>query len=237
MNVPGIPSLFFLAYLLIFLPWLAYRSSMKLRSVGSGNVPANSRESIYRSIVISQAFLFFLAWITGRTFEFEIFAMPSLRAIDFAIAAAAFGICLVLRWVARIIRPENERRKLFVFFMAPRTKRERVLWVAAVLVAAVAEEAAYRGVGMSVLWYSLGNPWIAALISGGAFSMAHWIQGWKSGIVIFAIALAMQGLVALTGTLVLAMIVHASYDFVAGWFIGREAARYDKELAHSILES
>ena len=39
----------------------------------------------------------------------------------------------------------------------------------------------------------------------------------------------MHGLVALTGTLLLAMIVHAIYDIVARYLIGREASRFERE--------
>jgi len=92
-----------------------------------------------------------------------------------------------------------------------------------VLVASVAEEAAYRGVGMSILWYSLDNPWAAALLCATAFALALWVQGWRSAIAIFQIALVLHALVEVTGTLVLAMAVHAIYDFVAGSRIAREA--------------
>jgi membrane protease YdiL (CAAX protease family) len=97
------------------------------------------------------------------------------------------------------------------------------------LLAGVAEEAAYRGVGMTILWYSLGDPWLAAGICAAAFAVAHSIQGLKSGTVVFAIALVFHGLVAVTGTLVLAMVVHAIYDLIAGYWIAIEARRYDAE--------
>jgi hypothetical protein len=64
-----------------------------------------------------------------------------------------------------------------------------------------------------------------------AFALAHWVQGWKSGAVIFAMALVAHALVALTGTLVLKMIVHAVYDFVAGAQIAKQARAYDLEAA------
>lgn len=46
--------------------------------------------------------------------------------------------------------------------------------------------------------------------------MAHSLQGWKSAVFIFALALMMQGLVWYTGTLVVAMTVHALFDIGAG---------------------
>ena len=53
-------------------------------------------------------------------------------------------------------------------------------------------------------------------ISALAFAVSHALQGWKTGIIIFAIGLTMHALVWFTGTLVVAMVVHASYDVMAG---------------------
>ena len=114
-----------------------------------------------------------------------------------------------------------------VYAWAPRSPREWALWTGTVLIARVAEEAAYRGVGMSILWYSLGNPWIAVLISAVAFAMAHSTQGWKSAVTIFGLALVMHALVAYTGTLVFAMVVHGTYDLIAGYGISRTARLYE----------
>lgn len=183
-----------------------------------------------------QCVLLFLAWRTGSGFDFDIFAAPAVTARDAVTALAALAACFVLRSLARSIHSEEERRRLMVYSLAPRTPREKALRTATVLVASVAEEAAYRGVGMSILWYALGNPWPAALVSALAFALAHWTQGWKSGIVIFCIALVFHGLVAVTGTLVLAMGVHAIYDFVAGYLIAREARRFDTQDAGGVAD-
>jgi membrane protease YdiL (CAAX protease family) len=88
-------------------------------------------------------------------------------------------------------------------------------------------------VGMSVLWYSLGNPWISALILAAAFAVAHAAQGWKSGLVIFCLALVMHALVEFTGSLLPAMLVHATYDIIAGLIIMRDAAVLDREAART----
>jgi membrane protease YdiL (CAAX protease family) len=140
-------------------------------------------------------------------------------------AAAALLACFALRQVLRALQPEEQRRRMMVYFLAPRSPREWVGAMAAILVASVAEEAAYRGIGMTILWYWLGNPWLAATLCAFAFALAHWVQGFRSGVFIFALALVMHALCVLTGTLVLAMIVHALYDFVAAGLIAREARR------------
>ena len=227
MTVPGTPSLIFLAYLLLFLPWVALRRSSRLR--GAGSIPP--RRTIWTGTLSSQIALLFLAWMVGRTFGYEPFAGFELKRESVAAALLAIALCFVLRAISRSIRSADERRKMAVYAWAPRTPIEWVLWIAAVLVASVAEELAYRGVGMSILWYSLGNPWVAVLISASAFAVAHSTQGWKSAAIIFGVALVMHALVAYTATLVFAMIVHAVYDLIAGYGISRTARQYEKQPA------
>lgn len=229
MQLPGPLSLAFLAYVFVLQPYAAIKSARRLRSMRAGQAALEARElgrqreSIWIGTSFGLAILFFLAWTTGRGFDYRIFALPRLGARELGLALAALALLFGLRAVLRAVRPLEERRALAVYFLAPRTGREQALWALTILCAAVAEEAAYRGVGMSILWYSLGNPWVAAALCALAFALAHWMQGWKSGVVIFAIALVMHGLVELTGTLVLAMVVHVLYDLVAGWLIAREA--------------
>jgi membrane protease YdiL (CAAX protease family) len=226
-NVPGLPSLFFLAYLLLLLPWLAFRSARRLRG-GAASMPA--REAIWISTLISQTILLLLAWLVGRGFDYAMFAMPRVETKYFGAAILAFAICLGLRWLSRAIRSADERRKLAVYAWAPRSRREWILWTIVVLIGSIAEEAAYRGVGMQILWYSLGSPWPAVLILSIAFAVAHATQGAKSAVVIFAVALVMHALVAYTGTLIFAIVVHAIYDLITGIAISRTARQYDHEV-------
>ena len=232
MHIPGSMSLLFLGCLLVLMPWIAIRSAALLREGRSETaaVPLPPRESIWARTIVALGLLFVLAWYTGRGFGFQVFAVPALGLREIVAAVAALAICFGLRAASRAMHSEAERRGMVVYFLAPRTAREWLLWTAMVLVASVAEETAYRGVGMAVLWYSLGNPYAAAGVCAVAFALAHWTQGWKSAAVIFVIALVMHGLVAFTGTLVLAMVVHAVYDLVAGYLIAQEAAGYDREV-------
>lgn len=227
MKLPGTASLVFLAYLLVLLPMAGIRSARRLRDAKTAGLP--SRETIWISTMINLALMLGLAWLVGRSFGFEIFAVPRVRVVDLLAAGGALTVCFVFRWLVRVLRAESERRKLFVYKLAPRTPREHALSIVTVLLAGIAEEAAYRGVAMAILTYSLGDPWTAALICAAAFAAAHWPQGALSGVLIFAMALLMHALVAWTGTLVLAMIVHVAYDLVAGALIGREAARFDQD--------
>lgn len=231
MQLPGFPSLVFLAYLLLVLPWAAFRSLQRLRLASAEGGPRTlpSREAIWRVTLLSQSALLLLSWLVASSFGYRLFAAPRLGLREALSGAFALTLLFGLRWLLRALRPEHQRSGLMVYRIAPRTRREWSLWIACVAMASVAEEAAYRGVGMSILWFSLGSPWPAALLCALAFALAHMGQGRASVVVIFAVALVMHALVAVTGTLVLAMIVHLIFDLVAGITIARESSRYDPE--------
>jgi membrane protease YdiL (CAAX protease family) len=233
MRIPGVPSLIFLGYLFLFLPWAAFRSARRLSEAKetTGAKPLPSRKAIWGGTLLLQGFLLLLSSQTGRSFGYRLFEVPTLGTREVVAALVALGGFFILRAISLSLRSESERRQMVVYRLAPRRWWEWTLWSATVLMASVAEEAAYRGVGLSILWYSLDNLWAAVLLCSTVFALAHWTQGWKSAAIIFGMALIMHGLVQFTGTLVLAMIVHATYDFVAGYLIGREALRFDEEAA------
>lgn len=219
---PSPLGLLFLAYVLLALPWLAHRSGQRMAGPSPGqSVP--TRRQVWQSVVTMQLIMLAFAWLTGREFGYPFLAWEgfSIRAVLATIAALA-GL-LVLRLVVRRSRTHAERRELAVFKFAPRTPAE---WRATVLmigVTAVSEEVAYRGVAHAVLWWMLGNGYLAAALAAAAFAGAHAVQGRKSMAMIFVTALVMHALVAATGTLLLAMVVHAAFDLYAGWRIAVEA--------------
>jgi len=221
-----LPSLLLLAYLLLFLPWGAWRTSRILR----GQVPHRpvpSRVQYWRSAALAQGVLLAFAWVVGSGFGSRPFELGRLGLRNLSIAVLAFILALGLREAIRRTRSQEEVRGLEVIRRAPRTREEKAWFVLAALAAGIAEEVAYRGVGWSILIYMGGSAWVMAVLLSVAFALAHWSQGWKSGIVIFFLGLMMHGLVALTDTLVLAMGVHLSYDLVAGAAIRRKAREID----------
>jgi CAAX protease family protein len=227
MRLPGAVSLAFLAYLCVLLPIGARRTAVLLKGQDSKR-PVLSREKIWRSAVIVQLLLLFLAWFTGSQFGFRIFELGRISAGGFGLAAGALLAMFGLRTVLRRMRSDEELRGLAVYRRAPRTPREMAYFTLAMIAAAIAEEAAYRGVGWSILIYMFGDPWTTALVMSIVFGLAHWNQGWKSGIAIVGIALVLHGLVAMTGTLVFAMVMHAVYDLIAGHAIRKKALEFDR---------
>jgi membrane protease YdiL (CAAX protease family) len=220
MQFPGPVSLAYLVYLLAFLPWAALRSKKRLvlspQSSDSGTRLSISRTRAFATTLFSLVVLYLVTDYTGRGFGFEIFHAPTLGERSFVAAEAAFAVCLALILLNRALRSPEERQTMAVYAMMPRTGREWVLFVLVSCAAGIAEEAAYRGVLVAVLTYTLGSVWPAVFLSAAAFAVVHAFQGWKSGVVIFGIALTMHALVDFTDTLVFAMGVHVILDLFVG---------------------
>lgn len=193
-----------------------------MRAGAPGAPPWPKQEQILASSLFMLVALFVVAWLAGREVRYSFFAVPHLHLEDLLAGLAALVISLALSALNRAIRSEGERRDMMVHALAPRTRRQWRLYTATALAAGIAEEAAYRGIGMAVLWWVFGNWYVAALICAAAFAAAHAMQGWKSGVTVFLMALLMHGLVEYTDTLVIAMVVHAIYDMLAGWMLARE---------------
>ena len=217
MHAIGLSSQVYLIYLLLLIPFAAIRSARHFNAPASPDgappwrpLPSRLRMFISTSIILT--ILFALAWFTARSFDYEIFALPRFGVREALEGAAALAVCFVMIFVGRAIRTPEEIAKLPVNRLMPQGPRETVAYSVMSIVAGISEEAAYRGVLVQVLWYALGNGWIAVLIAATAFAVAHALQGWKSILIIFVIACVMHALVWFTGTLVIAMVVHATYD-------------------------
>ena len=67
-----------------------------------------------------------------------------------------------------------------------------------------------------ILLSPTGSVPAAVLLAVVPFGIVHWRQGIRSVVFITVLSVMLHGLVLLTGTLYMAMIVHATYDFLAG---------------------
>jgi membrane protease YdiL (CAAX protease family) len=222
----------YLFYVLIVLSWAVLRTRRKLGAAAAaraGGAPAPSRERILASTLFSLALLFGMSWMVADLSGIELFAVPALVPLDYAAAAAAFGGHFAMRRLAIALHTREELRRSPLLVWMPRTPRQWALWVPVAITAGLAEEAAYRGVAWSLLTHHTGHAWLSAAICIAAFALHHVTQSWKSVVAIAGIAVFMHALVAFTGTLVLAMGVHALYDLVVAVLIARRAAQLELE--------
>ena len=228
MQVPSLAGIGLLVYLLVFLPVMAWRSAVQMKAARDNPEahPLPPLTGIYAGTILLLVVLFVLSWLVGRTFGYSPFFLPDIEGRDLLAGAAALAGAFGLYGVSRLVRTETERRRAPVYQLMPRTRPEWALYVTMAIAAGIAEETAYRGVGMAVLTWSTGNAWMAGAIMSLAFGIAHITQEWKSVWIVVVMAILMHALVAFTGTLVIAMAVHAVYDIIAGIIGSREAERF-----------
>lgn len=210
-------ALLHLALFGVVLPLGAWRSLVRLE-----RGPLPPRVPYFISVVIQQLVFAAIAVGVARAIGLELFPPYRFAPAHLGLGAALFAaavLALAPRWRAQV-----RARERFVHLVSPRTPRERALWAGIALSAGVGEELAYRGVLFGILAPLVGTPG-AVLLAAFAFAAGHLAQGWRAAPVVFVFAIGFHLLVLATGTLLVAMAVHAAYDLVAGLACGRLAER------------
>jgi membrane protease YdiL (CAAX protease family) len=202
---------YYVAFMGVLLPALCVRSYFRLKA-GARFPP---KRALHRQTVIMHALMFLFAWYVWRSFDQPVFPHYTFQWTH---AAAGLAILVILpcvmypTWKANAA--QNRER---VYRTRPQSPEEMPAWILISLTAGFAEEIAYRGVLFGVLMYWIGNWWAAALLSAVAFALGHAIQGWKGILIIFVMSVIFQWLVRFSGTLYVAIVVHAVYDMIAGY--------------------
>jgi len=203
----------FVLLVLIVMPIGAVRSKSIIAG-GRGRRPPGRSDILARALVV-QSLLFALAFIVARHQRMALWSWTGLRPVNVGVAIGALALLLAVGAISWQLRTPDERRSLWMRHLLPRTAAQWALWLIVSLAAGVAEETAYRGV-LVVLLASLTASFVTAVIlSAIAFAVVHYPQGAKSMGWVFAIGLVMQAVVSVTGTLYVAMGVHAVYDVTA----------------------
>jgi membrane protease YdiL (CAAX protease family) len=139
---------------------------------------------------------------------------------NLAVALMTARNAAVLRRSARArasIRTQIERSGELALLL-PRTTGQIALFIGASITAGICEELLYRG----FLWHALAawmGPWLAVLPTSLAFGLNHAYQGRAGVLRTGIIGLVMTAMVALTGSLIPAMVLHALIDIqgTAAW--------------------
>ncbi len=222
MKSPDLSGACYIVILCLFIPWAAWHSRGRLKALDeAGAMPAPKR--MYASSIVQLGLMGAFALIVGRTWHFEPFVAPNPGVRAWLIGAVVLVFNRAIMMFSRRWRTDEERRTMFVYRLAPRTASDIALFVAVAIAAGVFEEIAYRGVLFGLLAQVFGSPWPAYGIAIIVFTAAHAVQGLKSALAILVMTIGFHILVAETGTLVVAMVVHSLYDVIAGLAARREA--------------
>lgn len=206
----------FAAYVGLFLPFAAWRSSRRVQG-GSGLPP---RTALYASTALFEATLLAFAWITAHVESIRLFPMPVIGLSD-ALIGVGWVTLKYVRYRAVLRRPETLKRRRVLRHLAPHSLRETAGYIGMVTLAAVAEEAAYRGVLFQLALRPTGSFWIAGLASALVFGLAHLTQGRRPAVIAGVLGFGNQVVVLLTGSLWVAIGAHFAYDVLAGVAAGR----------------
>lgn len=90
------------------------------------------------------------------------------------------------------------------------------MWVVISALAGLTEECAYRGLTFRILTANHGSVPLALVLCIVCFGLAHMTQGWRGFVATSVIASMMHAVVFLTGSLYLAIVIHAAYDLIVG---------------------
>jgi len=209
-------SAIYLLVIGVFLPYVAIKSALRLNS---GAVPMPERSKRIRASFITQAFMCGFALWTAHIDGIELFLSPHLNLT--AIGLASLILVLALATLPRRWRVKSDAEKRRLYEIVPHGPREPWFWIGLCAAAGIGEEIAYRGVMFGILLWMTGSWWIASVVSAISFSVAHAIQGWRTGIVIFVLTMGLHWLVLVSGDLYMAMAVHFAYDLIATAMITR----------------
>ncbi|HAY14364.1 MAG TPA: CPBP family intramembrane metalloprotease [Fimbriimonadaceae bacterium] len=139
------------------------------------------------------------------------------RGLQFVAWALVAAMVMNTVQVALMVRRSPEQRLAVhhaysgLGFFLPTTTAERRWFVGVALAAGIFEEILFRSF---VIRFFDGLPlWGSALTSCALFGIAHLYQGWKHALGTLIMALLFTVIVAGTQTLVVAMLVHALWDF------------------------
>lgn len=203
----------------LLLPALVLRNA---HAISHRRMPLPERMAHFRSTAVALAMLTAMSLLVAGVERMPLFAAGIPHPLRGLSAGVAMYVAAVL--VMRPLwRKAVARGARIVHLFVADTREERTWWLAVSLLAGIGEEVTWRGVQTGLLAAVVGDYWIAAVLSGVSFALAHGVQGWKSVLGIFFFALGFQMVVFASGSLYIAMLVHVAYDVTAGFTYGRLA--------------
>jgi membrane protease YdiL (CAAX protease family) len=213
----GLPGWCHIVVMGVWIPFVVVRNYRRM--VGKSLALPN-RMRHFRTTAIMLVVLTSLSVLAGRAEWIDLYRFDSERLPQGLAAGAVMYVVAVLAMRPRWRRAVESRKRIVHLFM-PDTAQERAWWFVVSTLAGVGEEITWRGVQTALLAYLTGSFVAGSMLSATSFGVAHYMQGWKSAAIIAVFALGFQGVVWLSGSLYVAMLVHVLYDITAGLTYGK----------------
>jgi membrane protease YdiL (CAAX protease family) len=202
-----------------FLTALSYRNIKKIEADYEGAVIA--KIPVYLQSMAMQIGLTALAFYAAKNDDVSI----SLKGV-FTIKSigAAIGLVAVALTIAGLSQKfSTDKEESTLHHILPTNIAERLMWVAACVVAAICEEYIYRGVLFQIVMTYVNSIWIlAALLSAIVFAFGHGTQGEKAIMQIIPFAIGFQFVAWISGGLLLPMIAHFVYNILVELLFGKK---------------
>lgn len=215
---PMILAFLYLSVVCIAIPYLAWSSYRHLSSEGQIGEKAPTPRLLATQALVVHGVVLGLATACAATEQLEItwFSIPERGSLIAAVVVVATFISIARLEAKRpLASHEVLRRQL-------RRSGLSKIWLVTMVVAAVAEEYAYRGV-LYLLFENFMAPTIAAGLAAVVFGLGHLSQGPRGATLSAVFAAAMQFLFLASGALLLPITCHLLYDLAASW-MGRKRA-------------
>ncbi len=208
---------FFFGFTCVFLPLMAYQSRKGFNQLDPEALRQFSRVGSYLSSIVILFILLGLSLGTAWSHQLGLFPEPwlSVRTLV-AFVTLLSGVLILLR----IFLPVAAQDPV-IQYIIPITKIEFAWFIGLSITAGLVEEIAFRGVLTSLLQQAWGSYWLATLVSALIFGLAHLLQGVRGVVVAACFGLVNQMVTSWTGTLLVAIVVHALYDIIAGYWLAQ----------------
>ncbi len=232
MSFDTLFTLIILLLLAVVFPLLGVRDyRLLLRRTSEG--VADVRVEFYKGIIKTHwpLTIGLLAWwlLSGNSLE----SMGLIPVADgWPWAALGVGVFAILAQVIYLATVSRNAEKLTeikeqmgeLSNLAPRTRTENRLFDMVSITAGVCEEILYRGLLLATL-VSLVGTWPAAAISSLIFGLGHAYQGISGIVKTGLVGLVLALLTVSSGSLFIAIVLHAVIDLTSGRIMGKAVRR------------
>ena len=209
-----------LAYFGLLIPILVVRGRMKIRNT---KTPLPNRLRHFQATSFALVMFAAISLVVARAEWIELFprTWPPLPAVLAGVVMLGAAVAIMRPLWRRAVERRTPLGARVLHLCMPANAVERAWWIVVAVLAGISEEITWRGVQTALLSNLTGRLWVAVVSCSISFALGHFNQGWKSAAIIFFFALGFHGLVWLSGSLYVAMVVHMAYDITAGLTYGR----------------